>query len=313
MDISAEIAAIQAASQGSELRQPLVGALNKLNSGSLPAVTASDAGKILKVGTNGWEAGEKSGYMPVPTDTMQITDNGTYNVTNYASASVHVSSGGSAVLVPKTITQNGTYDPADDNANGYNSVIVNVSPNWNDPLCINWDFSNPVNTRGQSSYQNSGMIYTLDGWQLQGGKLTLASNGVKLERYASDAMGFFMQRFKNVATSPMLNTALTLSVIIDEILYSISGQISATAASYLRMDLSDSITVRVYYYGSSGEIALTIDINNSDYEHIYKAIKLETGSQQTLATQINGAWVLNNIMNSNTEYIRARNGVIYNS
>lgn len=93
MDISAEIAAIQAASQGSELRQPLVGALNKLNTGSLPAVTVSDVGKILKVGTNGWEVGEKSGYMPVPTDTKRITENGTYDVTNYASASVNVSDG----------------------------------------------------------------------------------------------------------------------------------------------------------------------------------------------------------------------------
>lgn len=93
MDISTEIAAIQAASQGSELRQPLVGALNKLNSGSLPAVTASDVGKILKVGANGWEVGEKSGYIPIPTDTMQITGNGTYDVTNYASVVVNVSGG----------------------------------------------------------------------------------------------------------------------------------------------------------------------------------------------------------------------------
>ena len=127
MDISAEVATIQAASRGSELRQPLVGALNKLNSGSLPAVTTSDVGKILKVGANGWEVGEKSGYMPVPTATKHITDNGTYDVTNYASANVHISSGGSAVLVPKTITQNGTYDPANDNADGYSEVDVNVA------------------------------------------------------------------------------------------------------------------------------------------------------------------------------------------
>lgn len=139
MDISTEIAAIQAASQGSELRQPLVGALNKLNSGTLPAVTVSDVGKILKVGANGWEVGEKSGYMPVPTDTMQITDNGIYNVTNYASANVHISGGGSAVLVPKTITKNGTYDPANDNADGYSEVIVNVDPY----------VANPIQTHGE--------------------------------------------------------------------------------------------------------------------------------------------------------------------
>lgn len=29
-------------------------------------------------------------------------------------------------LIPKTITENGTYNPADDNAIGYSEVIVNV-------------------------------------------------------------------------------------------------------------------------------------------------------------------------------------------
>lgn len=99
MDISTEVAAIQAASEGSELRQPLVDALDKLNSGTLPAVTVSDVGKILKVGANGWEVGEKSGYMPVPIATKQITENGTYDVTDFASAIVNVSGGGGVIIL----------------------------------------------------------------------------------------------------------------------------------------------------------------------------------------------------------------------
>lgn len=137
MDISAEIAAIQAASQGSELRQPLVGALNKLNSGALPAVTSSDAGKILKVGANGWEVGDKSGYMPVPTATKQITQNGTVDVTQYAYANVNVSHSYSAgdegkvvsngALVAQTarssdITENGTYDTTLNN-----QIVVDIA------------------------------------------------------------------------------------------------------------------------------------------------------------------------------------------
>lgn len=51
---------------------------------------------------------------------------------NYLDGNVEVvvseSGGGqSSVLVPKSITQNGTYDPANDNADGYSEVTVNVS------------------------------------------------------------------------------------------------------------------------------------------------------------------------------------------
>ncbi len=37
-----------------------------------------------------------------------------------------IPSGGSSTLIPKTITENGTYNPADDSADGYSSVIVDV-------------------------------------------------------------------------------------------------------------------------------------------------------------------------------------------
>lgn len=137
MDISTEIAAIQAASEGSELRQPIVDALTTLNSGTLPAVTASDAGKILKVGANGWEVGEKSGYMPVPSASLSVSENGTYDVTNYASTVVNVPQTSvtqadngkvvsNGVLVEQSahaeIIQNGTYDTTLNN-----EVTVNIS------------------------------------------------------------------------------------------------------------------------------------------------------------------------------------------
>lgn len=61
----------------------------------------------------------------IPTGAIQVTQNGTYDVTNYASAEVNVSGGSS--LGTKSITANGTYQASDDSLDGYSSVTVNVA------------------------------------------------------------------------------------------------------------------------------------------------------------------------------------------
>ena len=77
------------------------------------------------------------GYLPVtvnpipsqyvvPSGTLSITENGTTDVTNYASVNVAVPSI-SPTLITKSITENGTYNASSDNADGYSSVTVNVS------------------------------------------------------------------------------------------------------------------------------------------------------------------------------------------
>lgn len=63
-----------------------------------------------------------------PTGTINITTNGTHDVTNYASANVSVSGGASPTLITKNITANGTYNASTDSADGYSSVTVSVQP-----------------------------------------------------------------------------------------------------------------------------------------------------------------------------------------
>jgi hypothetical protein len=73
---------------------------------------AADEGKVV------------SGGALVAQTSRNVTVNGTYDTTENNEVVVNVSGG---TLIQKTITQNGTYNASDDDADGYSSVTVNVS------------------------------------------------------------------------------------------------------------------------------------------------------------------------------------------
>lgn len=59
----------------------------------------------------------------VPSGEIEFTQNGTYDVTDKASAKVNIKE---KILGTKTITENGTYKAIDDNLDGYSEVEVNI-------------------------------------------------------------------------------------------------------------------------------------------------------------------------------------------
>ena len=141
--------------------------------------SASDEGKVVSSGAlvaqtsttktaNGTydttENNEVVVNVPQPSGNINITDMQSTDVSAYATAQIvdadlvagnikkdvdilgvtgtYEGSGGGSTLITKTITQNGTYDAEDDNADGYSSVVVAVPQSGLQlPAQFEWDFT----------------------------------------------------------------------------------------------------------------------------------------------------------------------------
>lgn len=73
------------------------------------------------------------GYIQ-PSGDLEITENGTFDVTDKASVTVEVEGSAEANLIEKTITANGTYSASANGADGFSKVVVNV-PNSGSSEC----------------------------------------------------------------------------------------------------------------------------------------------------------------------------------
>lgn len=302
MDISTEIAKIEGASFGEEVRQSIVDGLNKINSGTLPSVSVSDAGKFLVVNNSGvWQV-KNGGVIPTPTGTKAITENGTYDVVNYANVDVSVQGG--SVIQPLSITQNGTYSPPS-GVDGYAPVVVSVPSsaiNSNETLLRNWDFTQPINSRGNTRYRNSGDINVINGWKAYYLDLELTANGIVYKNYDTANNGNLYCALK-ISLPDISGKTFTLSCLVDGVLYHQTGTMPSSSGSVMRIDdiggsgisfncnIDSSAAMACYFYN---------DLKNTD-GILIEGVKLEAGNQQTLAHQESGVWVLNGHQNNDVE------------
>lgn len=181
---------------------------------------------------------------------------------------------------------------------------------YNPNLLDNWYFGNPVNQRGQTSYTGAG--YTIDRWLVQtpwgtsietvtveGGCVKLASG--TMPSYPT-SYGKWQQIIEDKAA--LVGKVVTAAIFVESV---VPGNGSGVA----------------FGFGNSGDLIAGMEVNiptpgvyaktitwTEDLDRIYvrvgrdtttpakatiKAIKLELGSQQTLAHQKDGVWVLNEI------------------
>lgn len=154
-----------------------------------------------------------------------------------------------------------------------------VNPN----LLDNWYFGNPVNQRGQASYTDGEYgidRFTFDG---QGGIMTVGDGFVSFQKtgdYTSPIQLFEPNRVP-------ANQTVTISAIVNDDLFFATG----TLESNVPVSCPGG---RVEAYRLDNRSVFRFVFTGSGVYKV-KAIKLELGTQQTLAHQENGVWVLNEI------------------
>jgi len=169
---------------------------------------------------------------------------------------------------------------------GFDAAGAAIAQNgWSNPnLLDNWYFRNPVNQRGLAEY---GEGYTIDRWCLYVSGTTTISieNGVVIHEGAG---GYFQQRLERSKMEKLLGQAATLSVLINNQLYSATDLLGYPG---------NRCIIRGLPIGESSlfwdDVKCEVNFSLAGGAGVLQAVKLELGTIQTLAHQdASGNWVL---------------------
>lgn len=171
-------------------------------------------------------------------------------------------------------------------------------------LLDNWYFANPVNQRGATEYIiNRSNQYHIDKWTAAGNfKITLENDGLKITNTSDSVYANIMQRLEFARFGKKERT-VTLSLFTGDDLYSVTGTVSFQDQNGSCFFATPFGAIRMYTYNSLTEF--TIDVAPGKETKI-QAVKLELGSNQTLAHKENNVWVLNEIPDYATELAKCQ-------
>lgn len=185
-----------------------------------------------------------------------------------------------------------TLTPGQNIAIDNNTIGTKAFP-CNPNLLDNWYFGNPVNQRGQTSWENFDG-YIIDRWRterygtvgmlitLDSGAITVANSNDNPNSYIGirQLLEFGIANGTSIVASTLTESGL--KVFQTEL---VSGVVRAKDFG--------NFTIYLYQEGTLWQVTLRVPQGKSE---TFYAIKLELGTEQTLAHQdANGNWVLNEI------------------
>lgn len=194
---------------------------------------------------------------------------------------------------------------AGDNISIAGRIITTKAFPCNPNLLDNWYFGNPVNQRGQAEWLSSASVIVpcVDRWNwwgqyTAGSTLKLLSDGLQLIG-PTGAPGLYQKISQKIEKDRLpVGATVTLSALVKadvnaSIILSIGGQ------NYIAVAVQANVWELITYTLNAPSVEQTYDIsiqrNTDGATFTVKAVKLEFGSQQTLAHKEGGVWVLNEI------------------
>ena len=155
----------------------------------------------------------------------------------------------------------------------------------NPKILDNWYFGNPVNQRGQTSY--TGVGYGIDRWKLDVGESVTIDNGLNLVK-ANTYIGQYFDDFDKFIGMQMAGSVLTSDGDLYTGTFVYNGVLNQGQTFFGNS--------RLGMYAQKVSAGLTqVEINSNADNVKVLAVKLELGTQQTLAHKEYGDLVLNEI------------------
>lgn len=189
--------------------------------------------------------------------------------------------------------QSKTYTPGENIDISAENVIRTKAFPCNPSLLDNWYFPVPVNQRGQTNYTQLG--YTFDRWMQEGHSFYVDKSenyGGSLHLVMGSEPQTFMQLIETVPQQQMTASILLAGASAGGYLL---VQSQPDAADSHMVPIQSEMTTFTFTPAQSGMYRIAVFNNGEPVDIFVRAVKLELGTEQTLAHKEGDKWVLNEI------------------
>lgn len=190
-------------------------------------------------------------------------------------------------------------------------------------LLDNWDFTNPVNQRGRTSYSTGSNIanykYTIDKWQLMNGTLKVNEKSIRFTTSNDIAVSEIYQQLEPILFDSIKGKTVTFSIMINNKLYYQTDSIPLTGSVYTsQSEITGSNNGKFFLdltYDSTGSSAIyamfrLFSTARNSYVDI-QAVKLEIGSASTLKNDALGVNYAKEFLKCQRYFERSKYQVTY--